>query len=450
MKYSIIRFEYNSEGETLEMVTIVTNLPNTAFKDTSAKPGKTYEYVIEAYNDDGSYQDRNVVFVKGEPEPEPEPEPSNVQRFVSNRALLWGDLPTVAPDNHSLKRISIEQRDNVPVAVETGKTNKILSLKTLKFVEKKETVIEYQTRAVYTYEADFEWNNGQYVGTPPTDEEIEDWLEEQKNAIIEAWESLSPEEQQQVIDWLEENFPDWEGGSFDLDALGSSMWDYDDIKKLDWLMDVLAFKDNRLYDSTYAFAHASLQNLTALPSLKNDKHLTRDGMFFGTLIPDDFDFSPINMEHTKSTRRMFGETKFPNTLTEVNLDVSNVENVFAMFMYSTGKPDIRSFDTSNWGITFYGNPYWCIPVENCTNDSNPTLCTIADIFSWLAVEAFLGMYSVFTYTEMDQDLSGLCFEHVVDNGCESPGNWAPFIPPTLDADAESLPDEYRPQWGAPC
>ena len=149
MKYNVIRVKAGDielEGET-----VATGLTTPEFEDTGVESGKRYEYIVEAYTDDGQYQDRNVVFVKKLPT-------TNI--FVSNKELTWADLPAwQQPDNGSLKLLSQEIRDNVPVVVETGEVVERLNPITKELEQVPETKVEHETRAVFTYEADFDWDN---------------------------------------------------------------------------------------------------------------------------------------------------------------------------------------------------------------------------------------------------------------------------------------------------
>jgi len=78
--------------------------------------------------------------------------------FVSNREVGWYYLPAYNPQGDVIL-LSQEVRDNVPVRVETGKIVERFSPRTNKIEQVPETRIEYQTRTLYTYEADFEWAN---------------------------------------------------------------------------------------------------------------------------------------------------------------------------------------------------------------------------------------------------------------------------------------------------
>ena len=79
---------------------------------------------------------------------------------VANREITWADLPAWnQTDNGSLKLLSTEVKDNVPVVVETGEIVERHNPRTKELELVPETVVHYETRATYTYEADFDWDN---------------------------------------------------------------------------------------------------------------------------------------------------------------------------------------------------------------------------------------------------------------------------------------------------
>ena len=304
MKYDIIRVKAGSDE--LEGETVATGLTTPEFEDTDVEPGKRYEYIIEAYTDDGQYQDRNVVFAKTVGEPEPEPDLPTTNIFVSNKPLTWASLPAYDQSNNgSLRLLSQETRENVPVVNEDYALSRKSFKERLKEISEmpdkpleKEVVepVTYETRTVYTYEADFEWDK-----------------------------------RFMTLDEIDPNKPNI---------------DWSNYKPVDWLVDVLQFKNNRLRSGFAAFDGFLGESMTALPDLDTSNLIDMSWMFSETQAfdqpLDNFDTSNVvNMGF------MFAETLSFNQSLE-NFDTSNVVNMSGMFCSAIAfDQPLDNFDTSN-------------------------------------------------------------------------------------------------------
>jgi hypothetical protein len=153
--------------------------------------------------------------------------------LVSKKELTWADLPALdQPDNGSLKLLSTEVRDDVPVG--WGSNGLV-----------------YETRTVYTYEADFDWDNYHYRG----------------------------------------------GGT-----------------NRDWIFDVLQFKNNQLKDGRGAFYGMRAEKLTALPDLDTSNltsinHMFMLARYFDQPL-DNFDLS--NIEPGSSMKQFLYDAEYFN------------------------------------------------------------------------------------------------------------------------------------------
>ena len=161
MKYNIIRVKAGSDE--LEGETIATGLTTPEFEDTGVEPGKRYEYIVEAYTDDGQYQDRNVVFTKAKggdlfpdgPDYDVEPLDCDAYEFTDNYTAFstlvpveklhdemissWGyTLIPGAELDTEFTLIATEEVETRPIVGDQAGVEKI---------------------NVYVYEADFEWEN---------------------------------------------------------------------------------------------------------------------------------------------------------------------------------------------------------------------------------------------------------------------------------------------------
>ena len=87
------------------------------------------------------------------------PPPPATTIVVSNKELTWADLPARGQaDNGSLTLIDSQVRENVPVVVETGRMLEEIDGVTKEVAEVPEVEVLYDTRATFTYEADFDWH----------------------------------------------------------------------------------------------------------------------------------------------------------------------------------------------------------------------------------------------------------------------------------------------------
>ena len=143
MKYNITR-----NGELIKSS---IEIDDETFDDLGLEDDTEYDYTVEIAGQPESKTSVSTKTLISGP-------PTNI--FVSNQELTWADLPASGqPDNGSLKLLSQEVRDNVPVVVETGKMVERHNPITKELEQVPETKVEYQTRAVFTYEADFDWDN---------------------------------------------------------------------------------------------------------------------------------------------------------------------------------------------------------------------------------------------------------------------------------------------------
>jgi len=144
MKYNITR-----NGE---LVKSFIEIDDETFDDLGLEDDTEYDYTVEIA---GQPESKTSVSTKTLTSA-----PPTTNIFVSNKELTWVDLPAGGqPDNGSLKLLSQEVRDNVPVVVETGKMVERHNPITKELEQVPETKVEHETRAVFTYEADFDWDN---------------------------------------------------------------------------------------------------------------------------------------------------------------------------------------------------------------------------------------------------------------------------------------------------
>jgi surface protein len=341
MKYKVLR----------DGVVIAKGLTEPRFEDVDADPSKDHVYDVVAYEtfdvfrddvliandvtvpyfqDTGLEMDTDYTYtveingVEGSEESVTTRTTAPGHIFVSNRELTWSDLPAWnQPDNGSLKLLSTEVKENVPVVVETGKTIERHSVKTRKLELVPETKVQHETRAVYTYQANFEWDN--------------------------RFDSLNEE------DYKDPN-TDW--------------WN---AKGVEWLVDVLEFKDNRLRSGFSAFDSMPAAELTALP---------------------DLDTSNI----TNTTYMFFDAENFNQPLD--NWDTSNVIRMFYMFNYARifDQP-LNHFDTSNV-IEMQG------VFEGAAKFNQPLDWDTSNVTNMLAM--------FHRATNFNQDISGWCVEKIAN------------------------------------
>ena len=230
------------------------------YTDTGLEPETEYTYTVEISGVDDSEASVNTKTLE-----------LSKTTLVSNKVLTWDDLPAWNQENNgSLKLLSTEVKDNVPVIVETGEMVERHNFKTREVEQVPETVVQYETRATFTYEADFEWDN--------------------------RFDSLNED----------------------------NLWDdkiiWDEQKILNWLVDVLQFKNNQLRSGLGAFERTPAAQLTALPDL-DTSNLTSMVLMF--------DYAP----------------NFNQPLD--NFDTSNVTSMIAMFQHAYAFNGSLDFNTSN-------------------------------------------------------------------------------------------------------
>jgi len=145
MKYNITR-----NGE---LVKSFIEIDDETFNDLGLEEDSEYNYTVEiAGQPESKASVSTKTLISGPPQ---------TTIFCSTRDdIEWKNLPAWGqPDNGSLKIIGSETRGNVPVRYETGEFYEIVDADTKKVVSIPKYETKYETRAVYTYEADFEWNN---------------------------------------------------------------------------------------------------------------------------------------------------------------------------------------------------------------------------------------------------------------------------------------------------
>ena len=323
MKYNITR-----NGE---LVKSFIEIDDETFDDLGLEDDTEYDYTVEIA---GQPESKTSVSTKTLISA-----PPTTTIFVSNKELTWVDLPVGGddhrpdqPDNGSLKLLSSEVRDNVPVVVETGKMVERHNPITKELEQVPETKVQYETRAVYTYEADFDWDN--------------------------------------------------ENGE----------------RELDWLVDVLQFKNNQLKNAQNAFYYMPAAQLTALP---------------------DLDTSNLT-----SMRSMFDEAKAFNQPLDT-FDTSNVTNMHTMFNYAEAfNQPIEHFDTSSLTgvhMLFDGANAFNQPLNNWDTSK------------------VTNMYTMFRNTKFDQDISGWCVQGIASK----PGSFD-------DNSGFQGQTAKQPKWGQAC
>ena len=163
--------------------------------------------------------------------------------------------------------IDSQVRDNVPVVVETGEMVERPNPETKDLELVPETVVQYETRAVYTYEADFDWSN--FIST-----------------------------------------------------IGLEM-------NLTWLVDVLQFKNNQLKTGKYAFYAMPVVELTALPDL-DTSNLTDMTWMFGEASNFNQPLNNLDTSNAIDMSSMFSGCKYFNQPIN-HFDFSNADRMSNMF-----------------------------------------------------------------------------------------------------------------------
>ena len=279
MKYNITR-----NGELIKSF---IEIDDETFDDLGLEEDSEYDYTVEIA---GQPESKASVSTKTE---------SGVPKttiVVSNKELTWINLPAANQiNNGSLNLLSTEVKDSVPVVVETGEMVERHNHITKELELVPETVVQYETRATYTYEADFYWNN-----------------------------------------------------EFSSTSL---------IKDLKWLVDVLQFKDNKLSSGKWAFKDIPATKLTALPDLDTSNLANMHQMFLDASLfnqsLDNFDTSgvtamsnmwcravafnqPLNFD-TSSVTTMYGMFLGANAFNQpLNWNTSSVTNMDYMFKDAKG------------------------------------------------------------------------------------------------------------------
>ena len=129
-------------------VEVASDVEEKTYTDTGLTADTDYNYTVEIEGVEGSEASLTTRTKK----------PPTI--LVSSKELTWNDLPAYQqPDNGSLKLVSTEVKDNVPVVVETGEMVERHNFKTKELEQVPETVVQYETRATFTYKADFDWDN---------------------------------------------------------------------------------------------------------------------------------------------------------------------------------------------------------------------------------------------------------------------------------------------------
>jgi hypothetical protein len=175
---------YNIKRDGVE----IASVEEKTYTDTGLTPETDYAYTVEI---DGVEDSEATVTTK-----------TTVPKthiVVANREITWADLPALdQPDNGSLTLLSTEVRDDVVVGRDGDGTI-------------------YETRTVYTYEADFDWDN------------------------------------------------------YHMRSGGITR---------DWIFDVLQFKNNQLKNGSGAFVGMRAEQLTALPDLDTSNLTDMTYMFY--------------------------------------------------------------------------------------------------------------------------------------------------------------------------